>query len=200
MANFVLVCLLAVFALGLFTCSLVLLKFIFLLNISSREIFFQSYRWYCNEQCQCSLRGGLGILICTFLNIVQRYKPGNVCVIVFPFKFKIPSFKNFTGTISQIDSHKFLVQGNVEVVDNKTIEISELPVGIWTQVYKENVLEPMLHGSEKIPPILTWVDKCLIQTNLFKLCFKERSTALTLSSTKVSLSDRWNNSSTIDAL
>lgn len=67
----------------------------------------------------------------------------------------IPSFKNFTGTISQIDSHKFLVQGNVEVVDNKTIEISELPVGIWTQVYKENVLEPMLHGSEKIPPILT---------------------------------------------
>lgn len=67
----------------------------------------------------------------------------------------IPSFKNFTGTISQIDSHKFLVQGNVEVVDNKTIEISELPVGTWTQVYKENVLEPMLHGSEKIPPILT---------------------------------------------
>ena len=76
-------------------------------------------------------------------------------VLLFSFKLKIPSFKNFTGAISQSDSHKFLVQGNVEVVDNKTVEITELPVGTWTQVYKENVLEPMLHGSEKIPPILT---------------------------------------------
>lgn len=47
------------------------------------------------------------------------------------------------------------MQGNVEVTDNKTVEITELPVGTWTQVYKENVLEPMLHGTEKIPPILT---------------------------------------------
>lgn len=67
----------------------------------------------------------------------------------------IPSFKNFMGSITQIDTHKFLVQGNVEVTDNKTVEITELPVGTWTQVYKENVLEPMLHGTEKIPPILT---------------------------------------------
>ncbi|KAJ7354850.1 DNA topoisomerase 2-alpha [Desmophyllum pertusum] len=67
----------------------------------------------------------------------------------------IPSFKNFTGTITQIDTHKFTVQGNVEVIDNKTIEITELPVGTWTQAYKENILEPMLHGTEKIPPILT---------------------------------------------
>lgn len=67
----------------------------------------------------------------------------------------MPSYKNFTGTISQIDSHKFLVQGNVEVTDNKTVEITELPIGTWTQVYKENVLEPMLHGTEKVPAILT---------------------------------------------
>ncbi|XP_078344630.1 DNA topoisomerase 2-alpha-like isoform X1 [Oculina patagonica] len=67
----------------------------------------------------------------------------------------IPSYKDFTGTISQIDTHKFLVQGNVDVIDSKTVEISELPVGTWTQSYKENVLEPMLHGTEKVPPILT---------------------------------------------
>lgn len=67
----------------------------------------------------------------------------------------MPSYKNFEGTISQIDTHKFLVQGNVEVIDSKTLEITELPVGTWTQAYKENVLEPMLHGTEKIPPILT---------------------------------------------
>lgn len=66
-----------------------------------------------------------------------------------------PSYKNFIGTITQVDSQKYLVRGNVEVVDTKTIEITELPVGTWTQTYKENVLEPMLHGTEKVPPVIT---------------------------------------------
>ena len=66
-----------------------------------------------------------------------------------------PSYKNFIGTITQVDSQKYLVRGNVEVVDTKTVEITELPVGTWTQTYKENVLEPMLHGTEKVPPVIT---------------------------------------------
>lgn len=66
-----------------------------------------------------------------------------------------PSYKNFIGTITQVDSQKYLVRGNVEVVDTKTVEITELPVGTWTQSYKENVLEPMLHGTEKVPPVIT---------------------------------------------
>lgn len=69
--------------------------------------------------------------------------------------FQVPSYKNFIGTITQVDSQKYLVRGNVEVVDTKTVEITELPVGTWTQAYKENVLEPMLHGTEKVPPVIT---------------------------------------------
>jgi DNA topoisomerase-2 len=34
------------------------------------------------------------------------------------------------------------------------LEITELPIGISTQDYKESVMENMLHGSEKIPPII----------------------------------------------
>lgn len=47
------------------------------------------------------------------------------------------------------------MRGNVEVIDTKTVEITELPIASWTQAYKENALEPMLNGTEKVPPIIT---------------------------------------------
>lgn len=34
------------------------------------------------------------------------------------------------------------------------MEITELPVGTWTQNYKESTLEPMLSGTEKIKAVL----------------------------------------------
>mgnify|MGYP001794327230 CR=1 FL=1 len=67
----------------------------------------------------------------------------------------MPSYKNFTGTVTQVDVQKFTVKGVVNVIDTTTIEIDDLPVGVWTQNYKENVLEPMLHGTEKIPPCIS---------------------------------------------
>lgn len=70
--------------------------------------------------------------------------------------------------------------GEVAIIDSTTIEISELPVKTWTQVspavlgckrrfdscvqhfsgsvvqaYKENVLEPMLNGTDKVPALIT---------------------------------------------
>lgn len=43
--------------------------------------------------------------------------------------------------------------GEVSTLGNDKIEITELPIGVWTQVYKEQVLEVMLHGSgEKVKP------------------------------------------------
>ena len=47
--------------------------------------------------------------------------------------------------------------GEISIVDDTTVEITELPVRTWTQNYKENVLEPMLHGSEKTPAVIRLV-------------------------------------------
>ena len=44
-----------------------------------------------------------------------------------------------------------MASGEVAVLDQGTIEITELPIGTWTQNYKESVLEPLLLGTEKIP-------------------------------------------------
>ena len=60
-----------------------------------------------------------------------------------------PCYKNFKGEIRQTDPQKYVARGIADVVDEKSIEITELPIGTWTQPYKENVLESMLHGSKK---------------------------------------------------
>ncbi|RWS16275.1 DNA topoisomerase 2-beta-like protein [Dinothrombium tinctorium] len=66
-----------------------------------------------------------------------------------------PWFKGFRGTIVKVDSQKFVINGEVAILDSNTIEITELPIRTWTQTYKENVLEPMLNGTEKTPAFIT---------------------------------------------
>ncbi|KPM01383.1 DNA topoisomerase 2-alpha-like protein, partial [Sarcoptes scabiei] len=65
-----------------------------------------------------------------------------------------PWYKGFQGTIIKVDSVKYLINGEVGVLDEKTIEITELPIRTWTQTYKETILEPMLHGTEKNPALI----------------------------------------------
>uniref|UniRef100_A0A665VP90 DNA topoisomerase 2 n=1 Tax=Echeneis naucrates TaxID=173247 RepID=A0A665VP90_ECHNA len=67
----------------------------------------------------------------------------------------LPRYKGFRGTIEQVMDNQFMNSGEIAILDSTTIEISELPVKTWTQTYKENVLEPMLNGTEKVPALIT---------------------------------------------
>uniref|UniRef100_A0A4W5Q6N4 DNA topoisomerase 2 n=1 Tax=Hucho hucho TaxID=62062 RepID=A0A4W5Q6N4_9TELE len=67
----------------------------------------------------------------------------------------LPSYKGFKGTIDQLMTNQYMNSGEVAIIDSTTIEISELPVKTWTQTYKENVLEPMLNGTEKVQALIT---------------------------------------------
>ncbi|XP_051014468.1 DNA topoisomerase 2-alpha isoform X1 [Acomys russatus] len=67
----------------------------------------------------------------------------------------LPSYKNFKGTIEELASNHYVISGEVAILNSTTIEISELPIRTWTQTYKEQVLEPMLNGTEKTPPLIT---------------------------------------------
>ncbi|XP_076008405.1 DNA topoisomerase 2-alpha [Genypterus blacodes] len=67
----------------------------------------------------------------------------------------LPSYKGFRGTIEHVMANQYINSGEIAILDSTTIEISELPVKTWTQAYKENVLEPMLGGTEKVPPLIT---------------------------------------------
>ena len=67
----------------------------------------------------------------------------------------LPSYKNFKGTIECRASPQKANKDEVAILDSTTIEISELPIRTWTQTYKEQVLEPMLNGTEKTPSLIT---------------------------------------------
>ena len=65
-----------------------------------------------------------------------------------------PWFKGFRGTIVQIDTQKFVINGEVGLLDDKSFEITELPVRTWTQAYKESTLEILLNSNEKTPSFI----------------------------------------------
>lgn len=61
----------------------------------------------------------------------------------------------FRGTIEPVDRQRYYVSGEVAILSHTEVEITELPVRVWTQAYKESVMESLLHGSEKIPAMIT---------------------------------------------
>jgi DNA topoisomerase-2 len=64
-----------------------------------------------------------------------------------------PYFKGFKGTIKNISSEspKYLIKGNYEIVADRKVRITELPIGTWTDDYKQ-FLEKLMEApspSEK---------------------------------------------------
>tara|TARA_A100001011_G_scaffold141986_1_gene149991 strand:+ start:7038 stop:10406 length:3369 start_codon:yes stop_codon:yes gene_type:complete len=58
-----------------------------------------------------------------------------------------PYYKGFKGAIEKIDSKKYLIKGCYKVLENK-IKITELPIGTWTQDYKE-FIEGLIDPKKK---------------------------------------------------
>ena len=61
---------------------------------------------------------------------------------------QIPSYKNFLGRIEESKSNQFKMYGKIEKLNGKEVAITEIPVGVWTQTYKETVLEAMLDDKQ----------------------------------------------------
>jgi DNA topoisomerase-2 len=59
-----------------------------------------------------------------------------------------PWWLGFRGTVEAQGSDRYRVSGIWNKLDSNTLEITELPVGTWTQSFKE-MLETMLAGGEK---------------------------------------------------
>ena len=49
----------------------------------------------------------------------------------------MPWFRGFIGPIYKASSNKWITKGRYKIIDNTTIEITELPIGFWTQNFKE---------------------------------------------------------------
>ena len=60
-----------------------------------------------------------------------------------------PWFKNFKGTIVKTGDKTYLCKGSYKVLDATTIEITELPVGRWTEDYKEILNKMVIERGAK---------------------------------------------------
>ncbi|KAF8363065.1 top-2 [Pristionchus pacificus] len=80
---------------------------------------------------------------------IRRLIKGEECRPMAPF------FKGFRGEIVQLDPTRFVCSGEIAVLNDDTLEITELPVKTWTQGYKESVLEPMLESSDKKAAVIS---------------------------------------------
>jgi DNA topoisomerase-2 len=70
----------------------------------------------------------------------------------------IPYYEGFKGTISKLTEDRILIKGIYEKVAEDKIRVTELPVGYWTEDFKE-LLEHWINPGEdkdktKIPPII----------------------------------------------
>ncbi|KAJ3153619.1 DNA topoisomerase 2 [Geranomyces variabilis] len=78
------------------------------------------------------------------VNNIQRRLNGEEFQVMHPW------YRGFNGTIER-DGERYKVSGVVNEIDDTTIEITELPLGVWTQSYKE-FLEGLLTGTDKVAP------------------------------------------------
>ena len=58
----------------------------------------------------------------------------------------VPWYRGFKGQIFKIAKNSWMTRGKYRVVDNKTVEITELPIGTWTQNY-DTMLAHMVYGA-----------------------------------------------------
>ncbi|KAG9050359.1 DNA topoisomerase 2 [Tulasnella sp. UAMH 9824] len=61
-----------------------------------------------------------------------------------------PWYRGFKGAIEKVDEGKFSCNGIINKLDDSTVEITELPIGTWTQPYKEQ-LEKWVTGTDNNP-------------------------------------------------
>jgi DNA topoisomerase-2 len=61
----------------------------------------------------------------------------------------VPYYEGFKGDVIKVDDAKYLFKGTYEMIDDNSIRITELPVGTWTDNYKQFLEKQMDPGDGK---------------------------------------------------
>lgn len=105
------------------------------------------------------------------LHIIQylQNKLRNIELEADDFEF-VPYYEGFTGQITKLTDDKFLIKGKYEKLGIDKIRVTELPVGFWTDDFKE-LLEHWISPGEdkdknKIPAIIKDYEDMSKDTNV----------------------------------
>jgi len=54
-----------------------------------------------------------------------------------PYRVIHPWYHGFNGKIVEVEENEYISKGIYNIIDDKTLEITELPIGVWTDNYKK---------------------------------------------------------------
>ena len=100
---------------------------------------------------------------------IMQYLKNKLLYIEEEMEF-IPYYEGFKGVITKISDDKFLIKGIYEKLANDKIRVTELPVGNWTEDFKE-LLEELIEPSpgkdgKKVPATIKEYDDMSKDTNV----------------------------------
>ena len=58
-----------------------------------------------------------------------------------------PFYQGFKGSINKLNDNKYMIKGNYQVINENVIRVTELPIGFWTDDFKEH-LEELILGPQ----------------------------------------------------
>ena len=86
-------------------------------------------------------------ILCYNPKNIIAYLKNKLCGTKDKIEF-LPYYEGFTGEIEKITDTKFLFKGKYEKMDTDKIKVTELPVGYWTEGFKE-LLNELQNDSDK---------------------------------------------------
>ena len=85
-------------------------------------------------------------IMCHDVNDIIQYIQNKLENTTDNIKIK-PFYQGFNGSIIKLTDNKYLIKGNYEIVNENVIRITELPIGHWTDDFKEH-LEELILGPQ----------------------------------------------------
>ncbi|KAI9811082.1 MAG: DNA topoisomerase 2 [Pycnora praestabilis] len=82
-------------------------------------------------------------------NLRKRMKPGATKEIMLPMK---PWFRGWNGDITDMGNDRWKFSGTIKQTGDNEVEITELPIRLWTQDFKDKLEE--IIKAEKVPSFI----------------------------------------------
>ena len=96
-------------------------------------------------------------------NKLQKKLDTNISIEFHPY------YHGFTGSVMQNAPNKYLITGKYQVIGANKIRVTELPIGIWTDDFKQhidNLTNNVDKNGKKIQPIVKDIDDMSKTTNV----------------------------------
>lgn len=126
-------------------------------------------------------------IMCYNLNEIINYLRNKLKDENTNFNF-IPYYEGFHGEITQINDNKYLIKGKYEKIGTDQILVTELPIGFWTDDFKEH-LEELINPTEK-PKKTTTTKKVVKPKVIYIKDYQNNSTESTVKITITFVKDK----------